>query len=150
MRCMHDGALACEIMRDHGFSHPPKSCGSAAMRRVVSGSCRVTKITAWRLAMRWRLSISNSAITLSTNSVNSTTRARRFRREFELGQAEREVGLLGVIGELRRGRAASARNRCCRGRGRDIGGWWRRRRSCRRDRQRAGPIQPSISPASMA
>ena len=42
----------------------------------------VTNSTAWRLAIRCRLSSSSSAETVSTKSVNSTTRPRRFRRTF--------------------------------------------------------------------
>lgn len=78
----HDGAFALQVARDDRLGDRPEARGLGLDDIGQQRSRSVTKITAWRLAMRCRLSSSSPAVVVSMNSVNSTTSARRFRRVF--------------------------------------------------------------------
>ena len=96
----HDAAVAQEILGDDRLGDVGTAPGGASTARCSIESRWVTKTTTCRLAMRCMLSISSSAVIVSTKSVNRMTSARRLQPGIELGEAEREIGLLVLIVEL--------------------------------------------------
>ena len=77
----HDAALAQEVLRDHRLARRRRIwLGAASTARCRTEPRWVTNTTTCRLATRCMLSISSSAVMVSTKSVNRITSARRLSR----------------------------------------------------------------------